>query len=898
MKKVKEKVAIAVLTGVIMGVSGSFVFSGRNIYASELKSTLSDEQTSQKNEKEKKEKTLELKEEIQSSNKMKEENKDVIKKEEIDKKFDNNEVRENKVTTFDIKSNEKSKVEKCHWFKNGTDGDGRTIWSYKNKEGKNVVGLAEINGAKYFFDEYGRMQTGIIKDYKSNKIYYAESNGVLSNYKGWKKIDDEWYYFNGNGTLKTGWLSLGGKRYYLNDQDGNMVIGALAIEGKQYYFNSNGELIKKTGWLKGKNLETGGICWYYFDEEGNLQKGFKNIDGVNYYFTENGFMATGVQNVKQKDGNYKLMLFSENGKFIDKAGWYEVKDSSNDSSWYYINSDYTLATGLKEINNKLYYFDPDSGMMISNKLQEVVMKDGSKKDYYFNNNGVALINNEGWQSQKENNKIMWQYLKNEQPVSGLQEINGKTYYFNENTSYMETGVVDTGKGIYLFDDNGAKVNKTGWIQNKGHWYYLNNDSTVKRDWLNSGYSWYYLNDNGIMATQWKKVNNYWYYFGSNGAMQKDWKEINSNWYYLRNDGIMTTQWEKVNNYWYYFGSNGAMQKDWKEINNNWYYLREDGIMATQWEKVNNYWYYFGSNGAMQKDWKEINNNWYYLREDGIMATQWEKVNNYWYYFGSNGAMQKDWKKINNNWYYLSDDGIMTTQWNKINDYWYYFNDDGKMINNQYVDGWRIDNNGVAHYEKAFRNPKLENSNQIIVVTTNNMSTSYCNIEIYEKNDSGEWNNIDITTGRVGANGLAYIENRVQSTNTTPAGVMSITGAFGVKNNPGTKLDYIKVNNNMYWDLNSENSTYNRLINYNPGGDYEHLISYPRQYEYSLITDYNHNQVPNKGGAIFVHCLGRGATGGCVSMPREKMIEILKWIDPKKNPKILVIPKDDLDDYWY
>ncbi|MGM8248952.1 L,D-transpeptidase family protein [Clostridium perfringens] len=858
MKKVKEKVAIAVLTGVIMGVSGSFVFSGRNIYASELKSTLSDEQTSQKNEKEKKEKTLELKEEIQSSNKMKEENKDVIKKEEIDKKFDNNEVRENKVTTFDIKSNEKSKVEKCHWFKNGTDGDGRTIWSYKNKEGKNVVGLAEINGDKYFFDEYGRMQTGIIKDYKSNKIYYAESNGVLSNYKGWKKIDDEWYYFNGNGTLKTGWLSLGGKRYYLNDQDGNMVIGALAIEGKQYYFNSNGELIKKTGWLKGKNLETGGICWYYFDEEGNLQKGFKNIDGVNYYFTENGFMATGVQNVKQKDGNYKLMLFSENGKFIDKAGWYEVKDSSNDSSWYYINSDYTLATGLKEINNKLYYFDPDSGMMISNKLQEVVMKDGSKKDYYFNNNGVALINNEGWQSQKENNKIMWQYLKNEQPVSGLQEINGKTYYFNENTSYMETGVVDTGKGIYLFDDNGAKVNKTGWIQNKGHWYYLNNDSTVKRDWLNSGYSWYYLNDNGIMATQWKKVNDYWYYFGSNGAMQKDWKEINSNWYYLRNDGIMTIQWEKVNNYWYYFGSNGAMQKDWKEINNNWYYLRDDGIMATQWEKVNNYWYYFGSNGAMQKDWKEINNNWYYLR----------------------------------------DDGIMTTQWNKINDYWYYFNDDGKMINNQYIDGWRIDNNGVAHYEKAFRNPKLENSNQIIVVTTNNMSTSYCNIEIYEKNDSGEWNNIDSTTGRVGANGLAYIENRVQSTNTTPAGVMSITGAFGVKNNPGTKLDYIKVNNNMYWDLNSENSTYNRLINYNPGGDYEHLISYPRQYEYSLITDYNHNQVPNKGGAIFVHCLGRGATGGCVSMPREKMIEILKWIDPKKNPKILVIPKDDLDDYWY
>lgn len=276
---------------------------------------------------------------------------------------------------------------------------------------------------------------------------------------------------------------------------------------------------------------------------------------------------------------------------------------------------------------------------------------------------------------------------------------------------------------------------------------------------------------------------------------------------------------------------------------------------------------------MEIGWKYINKTWYHLRENGVMDTGWRKINGDWYYFNNSGYMMTGWQNINGSWYHLRENGVMDI-------------------------GWRIDNNGIANYEKAFRNPKLENSNQIIVVTTNNMSTSYCNIEIYEKNDSGKWNNIDSTTGRVGANGLAYIENRVQSTNTTPAGVMSITGAFGVKNNPGTKLDYIKVNDNMYWDLNSENSTYNRLINYNPGGDYEHLVSYPRQYEYSLITDYNHNQVPNKGGAIFVYCLGRGATGGCVSMPREKMIEILKWIDPKKNPKILVIPKDDLDDYWY
>lgn len=399
-----------------------------------------------------------------------------------------------------------------------------------------------------------------------------------------------------------------------------------------------------------------------------------------------------------------------------------------------------------------------------------------------------------------------------------------------------------------------------------------------KEWKFENNKWSYVDSNNLRSKDWENIKGDWFYFNSKGEMEIGWKYINKTWYHLRENGVMDTGWRKINEDWYYFNNSGSMMIGWQNINGSWYHLRENGVMDIGWRELGGAWYHLNESGAMETGWKYINNEWYHLNE--------------------NGPMDIGWKKINNNWYYLRDDGIMTTQWNKINDYWYYFNDDGKMINNQYIDGWRIDNNGVAHYEKAFRNPKLENSNQIIVVTTNNMSTSYCNIEIYEKNDSGEWNNIDSTTGRVGANGLAYIENRVQSTNTTPAGVMSITGAFGVKNNPGTKLDYIKVNNNMYWDLNSENSTYNRLINYNPGGDYEHLISYPRQYEYSLITDYNHNQVPNKGGAIFVHCLGRGATGGCVSMPREKMIEILKWIDPKKNPKILVIPKDDLDDYWY
>lgn len=68
-------------------------------------------------------------------------------------------------------------------FKDRIYAYGRTIWSYKNKYGKNVVGLAKIDGFKYLFYQYGRMLAEIKNDYKSNKIYCTESNRVLSNYK-------------------------------------------------------------------------------------------------------------------------------------------------------------------------------------------------------------------------------------------------------------------------------------------------------------------------------------------------------------------------------------------------------------------------------------------------------------------------------------------------------------------------------------------------------------------------------------------------------------------------------------------------------------------------------------------------------------------------------------------
>lgn len=223
-------------------------------------------------------------------------------------------------------------------------------------------------------------------------------------------------------------------------------------------------------------------------------------------------------------------------------------------------------------------------------------------------------------------------------------------------------------------------------------------------------------------------------------------------------------------------------------------------------------------------------------------------------------------------------------------------DSNIKVTNKSNDNVTVTSNLSEEYKKGFKHQAFSNSRQVILVTAKGMGTSYCNIKFYEK--SGEdWKVITETSGRLGSNGLAYISNRKQSTDKTPAGVLNIISAFGVANNPGAKYGYTKVTDEMYWDLNSGSSTYNRLIYNNPGGDYEHLASYPKQYKYALVTDYNNGQVQDKGGAIFLHCNGSGSTGGCVSMDETSMHNIITRVDPGKNPKILIIPNSDLGSYW-
>lgn len=94
----------------------------------------------------------------------------------------------------------------------------------------------------------------------------------------------------------------------------------------------------------------------------------------------------------------------------------------------------------------------------------------------------------------------WWYQRNDgsYPTSTLEQVDGKTYFFDSN-GYMVTGWKTVGDAVCYFDESGARL--TGWQQLGGSWYYLNPSTGGRhRGWLNLDGKRYYMNNDGIMQT--------------------------------------------------------------------------------------------------------------------------------------------------------------------------------------------------------------------------------------------------------------------------------------------------------------------------------------------------------------------------------------------------------------
>jgi L,D-peptidoglycan transpeptidase YkuD (ErfK/YbiS/YcfS/YnhG family) len=208
-------------------------------------------------------------------------------------------------------------------------------------------------------------------------------------------------------------------------------------------------------------------------------------------------------------------------------------------------------------------------------------------------------------------------------------------------------------------------------------------------------------------------------------------------------------------------------------------------------------------------------------------------------------------------------------------------------------------------------PGIGGSSQVIVVTATNARTSFARVSAYEKRANGTWSTvIDATPARLGYSGSIKASARRQGTGKTPIGTFPIVTTFGRLADPGTQMPYVRFDRNDAWTYNPRSpSTYNLFQTANRSwrsfGSYvEWLWRYGSQYNYVAVLDYNlpkgavrtgadgirraeNPANTSKGGGIFLHVTNGKPTAGCIAIPQAQMAKVMRWIDPAKQPVVVV-----------
>ncbi len=164
---------------------------------------------------------------------------------------------------------------------------------------------------------------------------------------------------------------------------------------------------------------------------------------------------------------------------------------------------------------------------------------------------------------------------------------------------------------------------------------------------------------------------------------------------------------------------------------------------------------------------------------------------------------------------------------------------------------------------------------------------------YPKQGTGKisWQRVFFVSAVIGRNGLAAAGEKKEGDGKTPSGIYPLGPAFGYAPAIATGLQYREVGNLDFWVDDIKSLQYNQWVNGRPvAHSFERMKRRDNLYQYGIVIGYNiHPVIRGAGSAIFMH-VWRGynsPTAGCVALNQRYLRKILRWLDRRYQPVIIL-----------
>ena len=197
---------------------------------------------------------------------------------------------------------------------------------------------------------------------------------------------------------------------------------------------------------------------------------------------------------------------------------------------------------------------------------------------------------------------------------------------------------------------------------------------------------------------------------------------------------------------------------------------------------------------------------------------------------------------------------------------------------------------------------VHSSQQILLVVSDNSNTHKAKLQCFEDGEK-IISTIDVNIGRNGLGfGLGEIQLKQSNTQVekregdgkAPIGIFKLSSVFGYPKSNNSHMPYMHTSKNLICVDDSNSKYYNKII-YMPKPkpkSFEFMKRDDMQYELGIVVEHNKKKIKQKGSCIFLHVqkMKDKGTAGCTSMSLNDLQNIVEWLDKKKNPILIQIPK--------